>query len=213
MPEAEADYTIDWDEPVPAVTLPPPRPAKAQAAIPAKADRALARVQATAAEKNLQPPDDDDEVTTGSVIASGDRVTLLGQEFRVSERIGLMPLLKFASASDVDTQDPRALAAMYTMLRDCIYEGSPGCGECEHCEARNETACKAYERGDWSRFEEHAMVTKADADDLMGVVSKVLEIASGRPTPPRGGSPATARRTRAGLTASGSATRKRGSRR
>jgi hypothetical protein len=131
----------------------------------------------------------------------------------VADKIGLMPLLKFASAADMEVSDPRALAAMYTMLRDCIYAGSPGCGECADCEAGSDTSCKSYERGDWGAFEEHAMVTKADADDLFKVVSEVLEIVTGRPQEPRAGSSPGQRTTRRGSTGRGSGTSRKGSRR
>ena len=201
MPDAEADYEIDWDDNVPVAPARPPVPVRA--AIPVRADRDLAEVQASAAAKDIKD----------GVVATGDTVELLGEKFRIADRIGLMPLLKFASASDVDVQDPRALSAMYALLRDCIYAGTPACGECETCEAGNDSACKSYDRGDWGRFEEHAMITKADADDLMEVVQKVLEIVSGRPTPPRSGSSAGVRRTQRASTGSKSGGRGRASRR
>lgn len=211
MPDLEADYEIDidWSEAAPSSRAVPARVRTAQA-IPAKADRELAQVQALAAEAALR--ESDPEAKEG-VIATGDHVTLLGKDFRVAERIGLMPLLKFASAADVDVQDSRALAALYALLRDCIYGGEPGCGECADCETGNDTSCKSYARGDWLAFEEHAMVTKADAEDLMAVVQDVLEIVSGRPTPPRAGSAPGQRGTRRGSTGSSSGTKRRASKR
>jgi hypothetical protein len=214
MAKPEADYAIEWDddEPLPPFPEPPkPRPVPA---IAAKADRELAAVQAAAARRaDPDRREDDDEAKSGDVVDAGDRVELLGKSFRIADRVGVMPLLKFASAADVDTTDPRALSAMYALLRDCIHAGTPGCGDCEQCAAGNDTACKAYDRGDWGAFEEHAMITKADADDLMTVVSTVLEIVTGRPTPPRAGSSAGPPSTRHGSTASSSGTRKRASRR
>jgi hypothetical protein len=218
MPEPEADYEIDWDDDNKPVVL-PPTPVRtgrmssskpAAPAISARDDRDLAEVQAAAASKAARPADGSD--VKGGVVATGDTVELLGQKFRIADRIGLMPLLKFASAADVAVQDPRGLAAMYTLLRDCIYAGTPGCGECEHCQSGNDASCASYDRGDWGAFEEHAMVTKADADDLMGVVTEVLEVVSGRPTPPPAGSSPGARPTRRGSTASRSGGRARGSR-
>lgn len=142
-------------------------------------DREMAEVQAAAA--GLTP------VVTGTA-QQMQRVTFLGKEFRIADRIGLMPLLKFASAQDMNTEDPRALAAMYALLRDCIYEGHPGCGDCDACDNDQETQCPVYDKGDWRAFEDHAMVTKADAEDMLDVVSKVVELIAARPTPPRSGS-------------------------
>ena len=169
MPQPEADYEIEWDdEPLPKLTPPPPP----------SPDRELAVVQARAAAAEGA------KIAEGVVDESG-RVELTGRRFRVAEKIGLMPLLKFASASDMSTEDPRALSAVYSMLKDCIYEGRPGCGTCEFCKGTGETAadetrCKAYDKGDWADFEQHAIDTKADADELLEVISQVMEIISGR---------------------------------
>lgn len=198
MPQPEADYEIDWDdEPLPKIQPPPPPPS---------ADRELAVIQARAAEA------DGGKIAEGTV-TEGDKVELLGKKFRVAEKIGLMPLLKFASASDMSTDDPRALSAVYSMLRDCIYEGKPGCGECKECKADNEVMCKSYDKGDWTAFELHAMDTKADADQLLEVITKVMEIVSGRPTKQPSGSSPGPRATRRVSTANSSETRGRASKR
>lgn len=217
MPAPEADYTIDWDDtpaaaaPRRPATVPEPWDGPEEAPAPRiapRADRELAAVQAAAA-RQASPPAD--EAKEGTVALN--RVTLLGRDFRIASRVGLMPLLKFASSADVDTTDPRALAAMYALLRDCIYEGTPACGECSECEAGNDTSCKSYDRGDWSAFEEHAMLSKADAEDLLDVVSKVLEIVSGRPPQPRSGSSAGPRPTQRASTGRSSGRAGRASRR
>jgi hypothetical protein len=207
MPQPEADYSIDidpseWDdEPLPKLVPP----------VPSNTDREMAVVQARAAQA------DGAKVAEGTVIDSG-KVELLGKQFRVAEKIGLMPLLKFASASDMTTEDPRAMSAVYSMLKDCIYEGSPGCGECEKCAPADgsdgdETACKSYDKGDWAAFENHAIDTKADADELLTVITQVMEIVSGRPTTPPSGSSAGRRATRRVSTGNTSAARGRASRR
>lgn len=215
MPDPEADYEIEWDDDIPEklpALAPPPAPAFTAPAITPQADRDLAVVQANSARAASAEAGDPD-AKSGQVVDTGDRVELLGKSFRIADRTGLMPLLKFASAAEIEIQDPRGLAAMYTLLRDCIYAGTPACGECSDCEAGNDTSCKSYEKGDWGEFEEHAMITKADAEDLMEVVSKVLEIVSGRPTQPRASSSPGRRATRGGSTASSSARGRRGSRR
>jgi len=205
MPEPEADYEveIDWAE---AETLP-----KLEPPPPPSPDRELAVIQARSAQA------DGGKVAEGTVTNSG-KVELLGQWFRVSEKIGLMPLLKFASASDMNTEDPRALSAMYSMLKDCIWEGTPGCGKCEFCkgteeDAADETMCKSYDKGDWAAFEQHAIESKAEADDLLDVITGVLEITSGRPQKQPSGSSPGRRTTRRVSTGSSSGGRGRASRR
>jgi len=172
-------------------------------------DRELAGVQAAAARA------DGMTVTEGTVSAADESSTVefMGRRFRVADKIGIMPLLKFSQASSLNTGDPRALAAIYEMLRDCIHEGRPGCGECAACKADRESACALFDPGDWAEFERHATDTKADADELFDVITKVMEIISGRPPVPRGGSSPGQPRTRAGSTARGSGTRRRASRR
>lgn len=228
MPDPEADYTIDidWreaeviDDRRPSRPRPAPEPWNGDddedddgPAIAPKADRELAAVQLAGAKRAAKAAGAEDAPKEGAVIEAGNRITFLGKDFRIAERVGLMPLLKFASSADVDTTDPRALSAMYALLRDCIYEGRPPCGECAECEADNDGACKSYDRGDWGAFEEHAMITKADADDLLDVVTKVLELVSGRPQQPRSGSSAGPRRTQRASTGRSSGRGARGSRR
>lgn len=211
MPDAEADYTIDFDDddevltPPAAAFKPPPEPVNDTISV--KDDRDLAVVQARAARADGVP------IAEGAVVEDSDKVELLGKKFRIAERIGLMPLLKYASAADMSSEDPRALGAIYAMLRDCIYAGNPACGNCDKCTSNREIMCKAYDAGDWQAFENHAIDTKADAEELMPVISQVMEIISGRPTPPRDGSSATPRVTQRVSTASKSSARGRGSKR
>jgi hypothetical protein len=175
-------------------------------------DRELALVQGTAA-----------KVVPGTAVtvtangngkeAKAETVELLGRHFRIADKIGLMPLLKFSAFADVSTNDPRALGAMYALLRDCIHPGSPGCGECDDCKNGAEQACADYDRGDWGAFEDHAMAVRADADDLFGVISKVMELIAGRPTKRPVSSSPGPRRTSARSTGSSSSRRAKGSRR
>lgn len=96
-------------------------------------------------------------------VVHGDTVECLGGHYRVAERIGLMPLLKFAHTAslDVDSNDMEGLVAIYDMLRDCLHED------------------------DWPRFERDMTIKKAEADDMMPVVQQAIEIINARPTQPR----------------------------
>jgi hypothetical protein len=153
------------------------------------------------------------ELPTGTIVTSERTVELKGRRFRIADRVGLMPLLKFSAYADMDVQDPRALGAMYAMLRDCIHPGTPACGSCAMCDAGNTTACKTYDPGDWRAFEDWAMESKAESDDLMDVITKTIELVAGRPTPQPGPSSPGRRGTSGTSTARSSAKARRGSRR
>lgn len=228
MAQPEADYEIDLDEDEREMQREYARvqaqqeaaQAREQAAAKVRAeqarvDRELAAVQLRGAVAGSPELKDEPGVTEGTVTAPDESSTIefLGERFRVADKVGLMPLLKFASASTISTDDPRALAAVYEMLRDCIHPGTPGCGDCADCKADRETACKSYDKGDWQAFENHATETKADADELLDVITKVMVIISGRPTTPRAGSSAGQRATRRVSTGNSSARRGRASKR
>lgn len=181
-------------------------------------------------------------VVVGTVVDDARTVEFMGKRFRIADKIGAMPLLKFSMYSDMAVQDPKAMAAMYAMLRDCIHPGTPACGECEHCAPErcgdcqacdraadgdpddlethpcqvnppDDTRCKKYDPGDWRAFEEHAIDTRADADDLLAVIGKTTELLAGRPTGPRSPSSGGRRAISRGSTARSSSKRARGSKR
>lgn len=206
-------------------------------------DAELARMQgAVSGVAPVPDPREDAEaavaVVSGTVVGDRHTVEFLGKKFRIADKIGAMPLLKFSMYADLSVQDPKALAAMYAMLRDCIYPGTPGCGKCEDCapgrcgdcraceiaagmedmpeedkpdckvSTPDETACADYDPGDWGRFENHAMETRAGAEDLMDVITDTMELMTGRPTKPSSGSSPGPRRISAGST--GRSSRRRG---
>lgn len=174
-------------------------------------DAELAGIQGAVA--GVEPPPPTEIVVADKIVTSERTVELAGRRFRIAEKIGLMPLLKFSAFADVNVQDPRALGALYSMLKDCIHPGSPGCGECEDCKAGSAQACPEFDAGDWRAFEDHACESKAGADDLMDVVTKVIEMVAGRPTEQPSRSSPGQPGSRAGSTARSSARRRAGSRR
>lgn len=122
-----------------------------------KTDRALAAVQLSQVGEDALA---DGTVKEGKVVGQKeyDYVELKGEKFRIAEEIGAMPMLKWAAAAELSSEDPRALGAIYAMLRDSVLED------------------------DWAAFEQHALKSKADAEALLDVVTKALEVISGRPT-------------------------------
>ena len=124
----------------------------------AKTDRAVAKVQlSTAGEDALN-----DKVVSGEVVETDgktyDYVELKGEKFRLREKVGAMAMFKWSAAAEMDTNDPKALGAIYAMIKSVIL------------------------RDDWYAFETHALDTDADAEELLDVVTKGLEVISGRPT-------------------------------
>lgn len=99
----------------------------------------------------------------------------LGETYRAAERIGLMPLMRFAKVakSGVDSHEIEGLAAMYDLLRACVHPE------------------------DWGRFEEHADRQAADGDQILAAVGSVMALVAtpagaeqDRPTQPLSGSSA-----------------------
>lgn len=123
----------------------------------AATDRALAAVQLSQVEEEAKA-----EVVEGKVVEEDgktyDYVELKGEKFRLREKVGAMAMFKWSAASEMSSDDPRALGAIYAMIKSVIL------------------------KEDWPKFEDHAMDTDADAEELLDVVSKGLEIISGRPT-------------------------------
>lgn len=94
------------------------------------------------------------------IVGGVEKVTFCGEEYRIAESIGQMPLLKFAAAAEqgADSDDMAGYAAMYALIKDCI------------------------DPAEWARFERDAISKKADGDDLFKVVTDVIQIIAARPT-------------------------------
>lgn len=87
-------------------------------------------------------------------------VDFLGEQFRVAERVGALPIMRFAKAakSGTDSNDMEGLVALYDLLAQVIHPD------------------------DWARFEAHADREHADGDQLLVVVQQALAAVAGRPT-------------------------------
>lgn len=89
-----------------------------------------------------------------------DTVEFLGESFRVADRVGALPIMRFAKAakSGADANDMDGLVALYDLLAQVI------------------------DPADWPRFEAHADAQHADGADLLKVVQEALALVAGRPT-------------------------------
>ncbi|MFB4306989.1 hypothetical protein [Actinomadura sp. GTD37] len=88
-----------------------------------------------------------------------DRVECLGGHYRIKDKVGLMPLMRFAHVSKkVDEDEMEALVCIYDMLKACIHPV------------------------DWDRFVEDMTEKDADVEELMPVVARTIEMLAARPT-------------------------------
>jgi hypothetical protein len=111
-------------------------------------------------------------------------VDFLGAEFAIADKVGLMPLLRFAHAakSGLDSADLEGMAAMYDMLRQCIADEAVYVRDGRPIDKPAEVDESVTKLGGWAEFEAHATKAKADDEDLMGVVQRVMTLLSERPT-------------------------------
>ena len=158
----------------------------------------------TTADTDLERELADVQADVESIPRLARTVEFKGKRFRIAEKVGLMPLMRFAhAASNQDAAaagDMDALAAIYDMLKDCIYAGNG-----------LEPGEDGYDGGDWKAFERHATETKADHDELLPVVTQVIEMMTARPTVPPSGSSAGPRQISGSSTGTSSAARAAGS--
>lgn len=122
----------------------------------------------------LEEDEDGFPIDPGYVVLPADD-GMVRRAFTVAESIGLMPLLRFANAAKagMDSDDLEGMAALYTMIQDCI------------------------EPDEWDTFVTYAISIKAEDDDLMQVVSGAMEVISARKARQRGSSSGTSPSTSA----------------
>jgi hypothetical protein len=135
------------------------------------------------------------------VVLDGDdgKVEFLGERFRLADGVALMPLLAFANASKegLDSDDMEGMAALYALIRDVVdqtREQKTG----EHGEPLFEVDGETPQwagPSEWQRFERHAIIKRADGDDLMDFVGRAMSVMSARPRKRREVSSATSPRT------------------
>ena len=97
-------------------------------------------------------------------VPAGDKLEFMGKMFRLSDKAGILPMLKYSHYADQPALIGPAAAALYSMLKDTIHED------------------------DWDEFERHTTESKAGMNDLREVIVKCFELLTARPTPPPSGS-------------------------
>jgi hypothetical protein len=91
---------------------------------------------------------------------SGETVEFHGETYRIADKIGLMPLMRFAKTAQegVDSNDMDGLVAMYDLMEQCLIDE------------------------DWAKFTTAATKHRADGEELMAVVKQAIETMAERPT-------------------------------
>lgn len=114
-----------------------------------------------------------------------------GETYRIADRIGLAPLMRFAklAAASADL-DVAALAVMYDVLEQCFSE-TPYCAACGSQDSAalatddEHGKCCASRRvveHEFDRFMDVATAARWDDEEIMAVVGAVMEALSKRPT-------------------------------
>jgi hypothetical protein len=132
--------------------------------------RAKATGDTTAAKSQLRHADQagrvgkDNRVDVGVVGGSDLTSELAGEEFRLAQDVGIMPLMEWAASSDVDVSSVDGLRAVYYVLQDVVHED------------------------EWARFRKHARDNKVESTELLNFANGALEALAGRPTEESSGS-------------------------
>ena len=94
------------------------------------------------------------------LVAEPRTLTFAGEQFAVADRVGMMPLMRFAvlAKSGVDTDTLEGLVAIYDVVQQCISEE------------------------DWPRFEAHATKVRANEDELLEMVKDAIAVITAHPT-------------------------------
>lgn len=138
------------------------------------------------------------EVEGAPLLDDTNSIEFIGERFKLAERVGMMPLLRFANSAGKgeDSEDIGGMVAMYTMIRGIIHrpplvepektEAPPGSGNwIVNPEAgkpqRDETGKRLYDEAEWTRFMEHAEDMGAEGDELMDLVRRAMGVIAARP--------------------------------
>jgi hypothetical protein len=102
---------------------------------------------------------DEDGVETGT-----ETETEVSEDFLLAEDVGIMPLMEWAAASDVDVNSAAGLRAVYYVLQDVVA------------------------KGEWAKFRKFSRENKVGAEELLDFANSSMEVLAGRPTGESAGS-------------------------
>lgn len=135
----------------------------------------------------VPPTTQDVQAAAEGVVLDGDdgKLEFMGERFGLADGVALMPLLAFANASKngLDSDDMEGMAALYALIRDVIDQTREQKTD-EHGALMFETDGETPQwagPSEWMRFERHAIMKRADGDDLMEFVGRAMSVMSARP--------------------------------
>ena len=99
-----------------------------------------------------------------------DTVEFLGEQFRVGERVGLMPMMRYARV------------AKRQMERQKSGAKSDGMDEVESLDATLSLLEQCVHPDDWDRFEKHTTQQGAGQEEYMEFAGRVMALLADRPT-------------------------------
>lgn len=108
-----------------------------------------------------------------------DTFTFHGKRFALAPKIGSLPLMRYAAAasSGLDSSEMDGLAAMYDLIRGCLVEEPVRADDGE-----------VIAEG-WQAFERVCIENKLQGPDLLGLVGKLVQAATGKASEPPSDSP------------------------
>lgn len=107
--------------------------------------------------------------------------TFCGEEFEIAHNVGGMPMLQFAAAakSGVGSGDMDGLAAMFSMIRDCLKPDEYRAPTEEEKAAGNTKPVLV--QSEWNRFQDCAAKNRAPTALLMDICTAIYGAIAGRP--------------------------------
>lgn len=131
----------------------PPR--RTRTVTPAEAQTAARRVQSATADDKVRLPRAKRAVDKPAGLSA----PIAGRHFRLSESIGLMPLMEWAAAQDeVDTRNVSQLLGFYRVLEDLVHPD------------------------DWAAFKAYTRERKCDDTDFAAFQNAAMEAIAAFPT-------------------------------
>lgn len=124
-------------------------------------------------------------------VVDDNTIDFMGKRFRLAESIALMPLLKFAHSAKqgLNSDDMEGLSAMYLLIRSCLDQTKQQQIGPDGTPLTDEAGQPVWVGASaWELFEQHAIDTLADGEDLSEFIGRAISVVSARPRKRRGGS-------------------------
>lgn len=122
--------------------------------MPAEDENALVQLQLAGSDKDARAKGKPVAfMRDGSKYAEYDKA-----EYRLADEIGIVPLMRWAAAADLSTDDTGAMGAMWAILQDLI------------------------DAKDFPAWVKHATRNKANAEEVLDFVNVCMEAITGNPT-------------------------------